>query len=346
MSRGAETAQTLAGVRTVPRPHFRYNPDRNVIRLPVGRRLGSVLAIDIGPDGHIWLLHQSDGADERTLPPVVEFTPDGEFVAAWGGSQSVESVDGVSQWPVGHEGIEVDDDGAVWIFGYGPGDHAALRFSREGKLLLRIGEREKPGDDRSRTHLNRATSAWHDVANREVFVADGYGNHRIVAFNSDTGEFTRMWGAYAKDPTALSPQEGFGNPVHKITRGPNGLLYVVDRSRNRVQEFEISADRVGFRREVVIAPGTAHYGSAFDIDFAPGDDFMYVSDGTNNRVWIIDVASFEVLGWTGSYADEEGSGNTPAFFGLIHRFKVTPEGNILLCRPGKGLHVLEYGGVW
>ena len=60
---------------------------------------------------------------------------------------------------------------------------------------------------------------------------------------------------------------------------------------------------------------------------------MYVSDGTNNRVWIIDRASFTVLGWTGSYCDTEGDANVPSFYGLIHRFLTDPDGNILLVRP-------------
>jgi hypothetical protein len=212
--------------------------------------------------------------------------------------------------------------------------------------LLRIGERGVPGDDASRTHLNRPTTAWHDVAAREVFISDGYGNHRIVAYNSDTGAFTRMWGAYGKDPVGQPADEAFGNPVHKVTLGPDGLIYVADRIKNRVQAFERMAGGARFVREVAIAPGTQLYGAAFDLAFSRCGQFMYVSDGSNNRVWIVAMDSFAVLGWTCSHCEAEGSANQPAIFGLIHRFALDPHGNIVLVRPTAGLELWRLQGVW
>lgn len=328
---------------TPARPRFVRDLDARIFHLPPGRKIGSLLAADYGPDRHLWLLTQP-GQGEEFLPCVVEFDETGAFVAAWGGPDHIPAVNGRSQWPSGSEGIEVDAENNIWVFGYQAEDHAVLRFARDGRLSLRIGERGVPGDDASRTHLNRPTTCYHDVEAREVFVSDGYGNHRIVAFNSDTGAFTRMWGAYGRDPVTQPAEEAFGNPVHKVACAPDGLLYVADRIKNRVQEFERCEGGARFLREVVIAPGTWGFGSAFDIDFSPDASFMYVSDGTNNRVWIVDRGSFEVLGWTGSYCETEGSANVPAFYGLIHRFLVDPEGNILLVRPGRGLEMLRLTG--
>ena len=330
----------------IERPHFRRDPDAQLFRLPEGRRVGSSLSATYGPDGHLWLLQEPNGDSPDLLPHVVEFDETGGFVGAWGGPMSLPTVNGVSQWPEGVEGIEVDAESNVWIFGYKNEDHAVIKFSRTGELLLRIGERGVPGDDASRTHLNRPTTAYHDVAAREVFISDGYGNHRIVAYNSDTGAFTRMWGAYGKDPVGQPAEEAFGNPVHKVALGPDGLIYVADRIKNRVQAFERIAGGARFVREVAIAPGTELYGSAFDLAFSPCGKFMYVSDGSNNRVWIVAMDSFAVLGWTGSYCDAEGSGNTPAIYGLIHRFALDPKGNIVLVRPGTGLELLRFEGVW
>jgi DNA-binding beta-propeller fold protein YncE len=323
------------------RPRFVRDPAAQIFRLPPGRKIGGTLAADYGPDRHLWLLTQP-GPGEEFLPSVVEFDETGAFVAAWGGPDHIPTVDGRSQWPSGVEGLEVDADSNVWVFGYQAEDHAVLRFSRDGTLLLRIGERGVPGDDSSRTHLNRPTTCYHDVEAREVFVSDGYGNHRIVAFNSDTGAFTRMWGAFGRDPVGQPAEEAFGNPVHKVACAPDGLLYVADRIKNRVQEFERCEGGARFLREVVIAPGTWGFGSAFDIAFSPDGAFMYVSDGTNNRVWIIDRGSLQVLGWTGSYCEAEGDANAPAFYGLIHRVLTDPDGNILLVRPGKGLELLRW----
>ena len=340
------TAAIKPDAATRPRPHFTRDLGAQLMRLPEGRRIGSALAAAYGPDGHLWLLQEPNGDAPDLLPHVVEFDESGGFVVAWGGPGSLPAVNGVSQWPEGVEGIEVDAENNVWIFGYKSNDHAVLKYHRDGTLLLRIGERGVPGDDASRTHLNVPTTAYHDVEAREVFISDGYGNHRVVSFNSDTGEFIRMWGAYGKDPAGQDPEEAFANPVHRVALGPDGMLYVADRIKNRVQAFERIPGGARFLREVMIAPGTQLYGAAFDLAFSPCGQFMYVSDGSNNRVWIVAMDSFEVLGWTGSYCDAEGSGNLPALVQLIHRFTLDPHGNIVLVRPMAGLQLLRFEGVW
>jgi DNA-binding beta-propeller fold protein YncE len=330
----------------VPRPHFERDLGAQLIRLPEGRRIGSSLAAAYGPDGHLWLLQEPNSTAPELLPHVVEFDAEGTFVGAWGGPDSLPDVDGFSQWPEGVEGLEVDDDGNLWVFGYKADDHAVLKFSRSGKLLLRIGERGVPGDNASRTHLNRPTTAYHDVQTREVFISDGYGNHRVIVFDADTGEFKQMWGAYGEDPATQSPERRFGNPVHKVACGPDGLIYVADRMKNRVQCFERILGGARFVREVEVGPGTQLFGAAFDIAFSPDDAFMYVADGSNNRVWIVSMDTFTVLGWTGSYCDAEGSLNQPAFTQLIHRFVVDKHGNIVLVRPATGLQLLRLQGTW
>jgi hypothetical protein len=332
--------------RAAARPHFSLDPLASPMRLPEGKRIGSALDAAYGPDGHFWLLQESRAGESGMLPHVVEFDAAGNYASSWGGPDSAPVVAGVNQWPEGVEGIEVDAESNVWIFGYKRDDHAVLKFSREGELLLRIGEHGVPGDDGSRTHLNRPTTAYHDIAAREVFISDGYGNHRVVAFNSDTGEFTRMWGAFGRDPVGQQSEEAFGNPVHCVACGPDGFLYVADRIKNRVQCFERQPGGARFVREVMIAPGTALYGSAFDLAFSPCGDFLYVSDGSNNRVLIVAMATFDVIGWTGSYCDAEGSGNSPALVQLIHRFTLDPAGNIVLVRPASGIQVLRFEGVW
>jgi hypothetical protein len=330
---------------TVPRPHFTRDLDARLCRIPEGRRIGSSLAAAYGPDGHLWLLQEPNGDAPDLLPHVVEFDATGKYLGSWGGPDSVPQVNGVSQWPEGVEGLEVDAESNLWVFGYKTDDHAVLKFARDGTLLLRIGERGVPGDDASRTHLNRPTTAYHDVAAREVFISDGYGNHRVVAFDSDTGEFRRMWGAYGRNPAGQAPHEAFGNPVHKVALGPDGMIYVADRIKNRVQAFERIPGGARFLREVQIAPGTQLFGAAFDIAFSPDGAFMYVADGSNNRVWIVAMDSFEVLGWTGSYCEAEGTANLPAFTELIHRLTIDKDGNLILVRPALGLQLLRFEGV-
>jgi hypothetical protein len=331
------------------RPRFDPVFDAPVLRIPRGKALGSVLAVVPASDGGLWILNQAtiQPHDSATtwLPSVVKFDKQGNFLTAWGGPDHIPAVNGISQWPDGLEGLEVDGDGNLWVFGYKPGDDAVLKFAPTGELQLRIGQRGVPGNDDSRTHLGRPTSAYHNTATREVFISDGYANHRVIAFNSDSGEFTRMWGAYGKPPSSLGAAESFGNPVHKVAAGPDGRIYVADRIKNRVQEFELVSGGARFLREVIIAPGTLLFGSAFDLAFAPGGGFMYVADGSNRRIWMVELASFAVLGWVAGIEDLEGDINLPAHYGLIHRFSVEANGNLLLACVARGVKRLNFKGI-
>jgi hypothetical protein len=332
-----------------PRPRFGAAIEPLALRLPAGGALGPAIASTRAPNGDLYLLHHGRVAPDDTgdyLPHVLRFGPELEFIAAWGGPDCVPAVEGVSQWPSGPEGIECDAEGNLWIFGYQPDDSAVLKFSPSGELLLRIGQRGRRGNDSDTRLLGSGpTSCHHDVDRREVFVADGYGNHRVIGFNSDTGEFTRMWGAYGEPPSSLSPEQGFGNPVHKVARGPDGRLYVCDRVKCRVQAFELTAGGARFAGEVMIAPGTQHFGSAFDLAFAPDGRFMYVADGINQRVWSVALADLEVLGWSSAQHASEGEDNIPAYHGLLHRFSIEPNGDLLLACTVAGFKRMRCLGV-
>jgi hypothetical protein len=335
--------------RAASRPRFSATIEPLPLRLPGDKALGPAIASARAPNGDLYLLHHGRVAPDDTrdyLPHVLRFSPDFELIDAWGGPDCLSAVEGVSQWPDGPEGIECDADGNLWIFGYQPGDSAVLKFSPRGELLLRIGQRGRPGDDADTRLLGSgATSCHHDVEAREVFIADGYGNHRVIGFNSDTGEFTRMWGAYGKPPSSLSPEEGFGNPVHKVALGPDGRLYVCDRVKCRIQAFELAPGGARFVAEVAIAPGTQQFGSAFDLAFAPDGAFMYVADGINQRVWTVDLEDLTVLGWTSAQYAFEGEDNTPAFHGLLHRFSIEPNGDLLLACTVAGFKRMRFLGV-
>jgi hypothetical protein len=336
--------------RSVARPRFSSQVEALPLRLPPGKRLGPAIASRRAANGDLYVVHHgavAPGEDARDiLPHVVRFSPDLDFIEAWGGPDHVPAVDGVSQWPSGPENIEIDAEGNIWIFGYQPGDHAVLKLSPRGEFLLRFGQRGRKGeDDDTRLLGSGPTSCHHDVATREVFIADGYSNHRIIAFNSDTGAFTRMWGAYGKDPSKLSPDESYGNPVHKVVLGPNGRLYVCDRFKCRIQEFELIPGGARFLREVVIAEGTLRFGSTFDLVFPAGGQFMLVADGGNHRVWTVELDGLSVLGWSLAYAQLEGEANVPAFHGLLHRFSLEPNGDLILACTTTGFKRMKFLGV-
>src|SRR5258708_38164804 len=128
--------------------------------------------------------------------------------------------------------------------------------------------------------------------------------------------------------------------MHKIARAPDGLMYVCDRIKDRVQEFELVPGGVRYLREVMIAPGTGGQGSAFDIAFTPDNKYMFVADGMNQRVWTVDRKTLQVLGWASAAPETEGDDNISQHLSELHRFARMPNGDLLLARVRPGLQVL------
>ena len=73
-----------------------------------------------------------------------------------------------------------------------------------------------------------------DAAADELYVADGYGNRRVIVFDAGTGAYKRHWGANGRSPGETGVKS-FGNPVHCVRIARDGLVYVCDRRHNRIQ---------------------------------------------------------------------------------------------------------------
>lgn len=206
--------------------------------------------------GHIWVLSRPAGvpaaeaaAGKIAAPPVIELDSKGNFIRGWGGPQWVQpwfaTASPLPDYPTGtpaEHGIYVDDDGYVWLSGSG---HIVLKFSRSGELLLQIGTFNQTGGSNSTTLLGNPTDTAVDTKRNEVYVADGYLNRRVIVFDSQTGEYKRHWGAYGNVPNDDPPELYVpGQPlpqqffiVHGIQLSDDGLLYVSDRQRDRIQVF-------------------------------------------------------------------------------------------------------------
>ena len=218
------------------------NPYRLVdgwAKLPGSRQIGAVGDVDIDRDGrHLWAVLRCDAGGDKfgyecldsNLDVIVKFAPDGNTVTTFGG--------GLFIWP---HGIDVDPQGNVWVTdaaavertsgpnGRGRG-HQVVKFSPDGKVLMRLGTAGVPGNDR--THFN-APSDVVVAANGDIFVADGHGddtNNRVVKFASD-GRYIEEWGG-----TGYAP--GQFRTLHAIAIDARGRVFVGDRSNNRIQLFD------------------------------------------------------------------------------------------------------------
>jgi DNA-binding beta-propeller fold protein YncE len=230
----------------------------------------------------------------------------------------------------------------VWIAGNDNADHQILKFTRDGKFVMQIGKPGKSEGSNSKTQLGRPAHMELDAMSNELYVADGYGNRRVIVFDATTGGYKRHWGAYGAMPSDAreppyrpgdKPQQ-FAN-VHCVHQSRDGLLYVCDRTNDRIQVFSRNGT---FLNEFFIEPQTLASGSAFDVVFSPDPQqtYLYIADGTNGEVHVINradgkrVASF---GRPGRMAGE---------FRSVHGMASDSKGNIYTAEVGNGRRVQKF----
>jgi DNA-binding beta-propeller fold protein YncE len=152
----------------------------------------------------------------------------------------------------------------------------------------------------------------------------------VIVLDKDTGAFKRMWGAYGNPPRddgpakydpAASPSPTFGNPVHCVIIAHDGLVYVCDRTNDRIQVFHKDGT---FVREVRYLPDTLASGSVWDLDFWPKQQQTYLiqADGENNEVRILRRDTLAVVSKFGHQGRNAGE------FHWVHVIAVDSKGNI------------------
>jgi DNA-binding beta-propeller fold protein YncE len=339
--------------------------------------LGQTIGISIDAKDHVWIIHRQGSleAGERhattnpqiaqccaPAPPVMEFDAEGNVIGHWGGpGQGYD-------WPISNHGITVDYKDNVWIGGNGSGagagrgavngsdeepaaapkngfnDNMILKFTQDGKFLMQIGKAGQSKGSNDPDNLKGPAQTFIDPKTNEVYVADGYGNHRVVVYDADTGKYKRHWGAYGKvpsdanpgryDPNAPPPQQ-FRNPVHCAQLSNDGLLYVCDRANDRIQVFKPDGT---FIKEMFIEKSTLGSGSAWEITFSkdPQQKFIYLADGENDRIHILDRESLEVLTTFG-----EGGRQPGEFYG-VHSIATDSKGNIFTTETYRGQRVQKF----
>ncbi|MDE2804377.1 MAG: hypothetical protein OXN18_04425 [Gemmatimonadota bacterium] len=322
--------------------------------LPDHMVLGSAIGVGVDSRDHVFIVHRGNltertegGADAdppigeccRAAPPVLVFDPEGNLVDSWGGP-SDEYV-----WPASNHGITVDHMDNVWIGGNGPNDTHVLKFSRTGEFLASYGEPEAgPADSNSETRFNRVAKLAFDAEANEAYLADGYGGRRVAVLDASTGAFKRYWGAYGNEPddTRTPPYDPdapliqqFRTPVHCADPSLDGHVYVCDRPNNRIQVFTRDGT---FVDEVQLAPRTLGDGSTWDVAFSrdPEQKYMYVADGKNMRVYVMDRLSLEVLT---SFGD---GGRQPGLFFAVHSIATDSQGNIYTTETYEGKRVQKF----
>jgi DNA-binding beta-propeller fold protein YncE len=321
--------------------------------LPENWILGQVAGIAVDKDDRIWVLHRPTTLvdDEkgamlnppttkccRPAPAVLQFDADGNLLKSWGGPGAGYD------WPTSEHGIFVDVDGNVWVAGNSNTDHQILKFTPDGKFLQQIGKRGSTGGSNSMTQLGRPAHMVIDAAAGELYVADGYGNRRVLVLDARNGAYKRHWGAYGNQPNddkqaAYDPAkpllQQFGNPVHCVRLSRDGFVYVCDRQNDRIQVFEKSGK---FVREFRVEPATLQNGSVWDLVFSEDvtERYIFVADGANNQILTLDRQTGVTLAAFGR------GGRMAGEFKWVHNMAIDSKGNLYTAEVGTGRRVQKF----
>src|SRR6195256_2747413 len=284
---------------------------------------GQVGGVAVDSHDNVWVFHRPatipDGEKGASLTPpqseccipapsVLEFAPNGTFLQAWGGPGKGY------EWPTSEHGIFVDDKDNVWLSGNAKEDNQILKFSSKGQFLLQIGRAGQNAGSNDIANLGGPAGLFVYPKTNELFVADGYFNHRVIVFDADTGAYKRHWGAYGKKPddnlkfppraqlVQGPPPEGFNNPVHAVLVTNDDLVYVADRTNNRLQVFRLDGT---FVKEVFIARNTLQAeGTVHNFAVSPDKEqkFLYVVDGSNKAIRVMNRQMLEMVASVGGHA--------------------------------------------
>ena len=324
--------------------------------LPNDWIMGQAAGVAVDAQDHVWVIQRPRTLtdDEKALtlnpppskccrpaPAVMEFDGEGNLIQAWGGSG--EGYD----WPQNEHGISIDASGFVWVGGNGDNDGQYLKFTRAGKFVLQIGKSGQQTNSNDVTRLGRPADAEVDPETNEVYIADGYFNHRVIVFDANTGAYKRHWGAYGKKPTdeklppyssAAAPSPQFGNPVHCVKIAKDGLVYICDRANDRIQVFRKDGT---FVKEFIVEKNTLRAGSVWDLDFwiDPKQTYLLNADGTNNEVRTLRRETGEIVGAFGR------NGRNAGEFHWVHNLAVDSKGNIFTTEVDTGKRAQKFRSV-
>ena len=337
----------------------------------------------------------------KAAPSVLEFDSAGKLLRAWGGPADPGFIGGKCKaeagclWPSSEHGIYIDQNDNVWLSGNSAaadnggspwatnkqgGDGFVQKFDMDGHFKLRIGGTPAKPDSND-THggvngtplLYQAADMVVDPATNRLYIADGYGDRRVLIVDANTGKYIGHFGAYGNNPVddAAAAAQGlwfedsarghikpafFRSPVHCVKIADDGKIYVCDRGNDRIQVFDIKdpslgkpcsnpngeAGKCGFLTErgvssktytLPVLPGTA-VSMSFSTDKA--QSCLYIGDNTNQTIYILNRGSLQELGRVGH------AGHMSGDFHWLHQVSVDSRGNIYTAEVDTGKRVQKF----
>lgn len=322
---------------------------------------GSVIGLSIDAQDQVWTIHRLNSVENnfkaadlkvgeccKVAPPVLAYDQAGNLVKFWGGPGKGY------HWPDSEHGITVDHKGNVWIGGNGSKDTEILKFTNDGNFLLQLGTYNVHHGSNDLENFWKPARVTEDPSANEVYIADGYGNRRIIVLDEDTGKYKRHWGAYGNKPEDPPVAENAGggeesgpaydpsappskqfNTVHCSIISHDGLVYVCDRRNDRIQVFHKDGT---FVKEAFVEPQTLRSGSVWDMAFSkdPDQTYIYAANGVNEKINVLLRSTLQVVTSFG-----EGGRQPGEFYGC-HNLAVDSKGNLYVTETYSGARVQRF----
>ena len=283
-----------------------------------GKSLGLCAGVGVDSHGNVFVFHRNARSWSTPFPedPISEPTisvfdgTSGKQIASWGAGEFIMP-----------HGLTLDGEDNVWLTDVGR--HQVFKFTHDGRLLLTLGERCRPGSDR--THFNLPT----DVAvlpDGSFYVSDGYKNTRVVKFDA-AGRYESEWGGKGSEP-------GKFNLPHGIAVDARGRVFVCDRSNSRVQVFDAQGKFLAEWKG-------PHIGRPYGVSVG-ADGHVFIIDGGDQSADNLDHAKVVKLDAEGVVVDTFGSfGKAPGQFQMGHDIAVARDGSVYVAE-GKGKRVQKF----
>jgi DNA-binding beta-propeller fold protein YncE len=313
-----------------------FEVDAGWPKLPNNWIMGDPSSIAIDGKDNVWVINRPRTlpADKKAnaAPPILQFDKNGKYVAGWGGP-----ADGYD-WPDNEHSIYVDYKDRVWISGNNPSaqvkvgprsDDMLLLFTTGGKFIKQFGGRDKNKGNTDTSSVNGPADIVVWQRTNEAFIADGYGNQRVLVLDADTLAFKRMWGAFGKTPLKLpAPKREMEGPgpdqfgtVHALVISNDNLVYIGDRGNSRIQVFTLDGKYI---KQAFVTRTAKNSSTTGGLAFSPlpSQQFIYSADQGNGHVHILNRQTLEEVGHIG----EEGK--APGDFHAVHHLAADSKGNI------------------
>ncbi len=286
--------------------------------LPEGHVLGQVTGVALDSQGRAFVFHRASRPwlCSKNDTPIAEPT----ILRLDAATGEVQASFGADRFRVPH-GLRIAADDHLWVTDVGT--HQVYELDPDGNVLRTFGIEGAPGSDDA--HFDQPT----DVAiapDGTFFVADGYGNARVVKYSA-AGARLGEWGS-----AGVSPGQ-FLTP-HSIARDDQGRIYVADRGNSRIQRF----DGDGRLLDVWQSPAI---GRPWALTIAA--DGLYVVDGGDQNPTPPDRSHVMRLDLDGHVLEQWSSfGNRDGQIYWGHAIAVSAAGEVLVGDVYYGMRVQKF----